>query len=251
MYPVHFIKRKGDKQMKLNKALWMVVLLLSAVTISIQGTSSTVLASKTEVKDELDTSKWDEVQIGEAIFQVPEELTGNDLLSGLMSWTLDIDSMMNEENKGTLSKESFLLHNIKIYQPSDKDYPLTSAFIASFTCDELLQYIKDSKEAGVEPQLTSEDVSKTFETLKGKDFPKKKSGEFPYIRKVGSESISEFMDDIGLSGNLGKDSVLYIGIKELDGVDHMIYGVFHYESDEYGKSLVYSDKIMNTITFNN
>lgn len=251
MYPVHFIKEEGENQMRLNKILGSTVLLLSTAVYSVQGTGSTVLASRTEVKDELDTSDWDTVQIGEATFQVPEELTGNDLLSGVLSWTLDIDSMMDEENKGTLSEESFLLHNIKIYQPSDKDYPLTSAFIASFTCDELLQYIKDSKESGVEPQLTSEDVSKTFKTLKGKDFPKKKSGEFPYIRKVGSDSISEFMDDIGLSGNLGKDSVLYIGIEELDGVDHMIYGVFHYESDEYGKSLVYSDKIMNTITFNN
>lgn len=211
----------------------------------------------------LDLSKWDNVQIGEATFQVPKELTNNDLLSGLVTWTSGVGGMMEEDAgvegaKGTLSSDNFLVHNIKIYQPSDKNYPLTSACIASFTCDELVQYIQDSNEAGVEAKLTSDDIYTTFENLKKPEYyasgAEETDGGFTYIRKVGSEAISDFESKIGFSDGQGTDestdSVLYMGIKDIDGVDHMIYGVFRYEKGEHGKSLIYANKIMNTVTFN-
>lgn len=252
--------------MKAKKVAKVLLLIGLVGLVFSQGTSSLATAEKQEeqtlTEKDLDTSKWDDIQIGEVAFQIPKELTRNDLLSSLVDLTSGVGSLMKEEAgvedaEGTLSEDNFLLKNIKIYQPSDKDYPLTSACIASFTCEELLQYIQDSKEAGVDAQFTSDDVNAVFEGLKNPDYYKKGTVETPngftYIRKVGSDSISEFEDEIGLEDAQGTgsdmDSALYIGLKELKGEDHLVYGVFQYEKDEYGKSLVYANKIMNTITF--
>lgn len=257
--------------MKVKKLCRVILPLGLATILAVIGSDylTTAKSNKEKVtRDEgLDLSNWDDVHIGEANFQVPKELTNNDLLSGLVSWTSGVGGMMEEDAgvegaKGTLSSDNFLLHNIKIYQPSDETYPITSACIASFTCDELLQYIQDSSDAGVEAKLTSDDIYKTFENLKDPKYyvsdAEETDGGFTYIRKIGSDTISDFEGKIGFNNSQGTaadsnsdtDSVLYMGIKDLNGVDHMIYGVFQYEKGEHGKSLIYANKIMNTVTFN-
>ena len=99
------------------KNLCKVIVPLSLVAvIAMVGSDylTTAKSNKEKVtRDEgLDLSKWDNVQIGEANFQVPKELTNNYLLSGLVTWTSGVGGMMEEDAggegaKGTLSSDNF------------------------------------------------------------------------------------------------------------------------------------------------